>query len=142
MRRRHGFAQAIELVPALLLLQSRDTPGDVGAAISTEQEWDRSSLQSVVQANAKRLQEALRSLEEYGKVVQTDFARKIEKIRYESYTLERALGFSSVTTASSRSRRTISAGPAAAFSILRSLSPGANSSATRFKSVDSSAVSR
>src|SRR5271168_4103975 len=41
-------------------------------------------------------------------------------------TIDRALGFSPSATASSRSRRTISAGPAVAFSILRSLSPGAN----------------
>ena len=45
----------------------------------------------MVQANAKRLQEALRSLEEYGKIVSGDFAQRIEKIRYQTYTLERAL---------------------------------------------------
>src|ERR1700737_3661709 len=42
-------------------------------------------------------------------------------------TIDRALGFSASATASSRSRRMMSAAPAVAFSILRSLSPGANS---------------
>jgi thiamine-phosphate pyrophosphorylase len=88
---RHDFAQAMQLLPASLLLESRDTPGDVGTAISTEQEMERSSLTAVVQANAKRLQEALRSLEEYGKVLHIEFAQRIEKIRYQCYTLERAL---------------------------------------------------
>ena len=74
-----------------LLLEARDALGDVGAAISTDAEWHRPSLVSVVQANAKRLQEALRSLEEYGKVLSSEFAERIEKIRYATYTLERAL---------------------------------------------------
>ena len=52
---------------------------------------DRSSLHAVVQANAKRLQEALRSLEEFGKTVSIDFAQQIERIRYHAYTLERAI---------------------------------------------------
>jgi thiamine-phosphate pyrophosphorylase len=88
---RHDFAQAIQLLPASLLLEARDTLADVGTAISTDAEWQRASLASVVQANAKRLQEALRSLEEYGKILSSDFAQRIEKIRYHSYTLERAL---------------------------------------------------
>jgi thiamine-phosphate pyrophosphorylase len=88
---RHDFAQAIQLLPAPLLLEARDTLGDVGTTISTDAEWQRPSLASVVQANTKRLQEALRSLEEYGKILSSEFARRIEQIRYQSYTLERAL---------------------------------------------------
>lgn len=88
---RHDLAEALQLLPASLLLDARDTLADVGAAISTDAEWDRPSLESVAQANAKRLQEAFRSLEEYGKVVNAEFARRVEKLRYHCYTLERAL---------------------------------------------------
>lgn len=88
---RHDFAAAIQLLPPSLLLSSRDTLGDVGTAISTDAEWQRPSLDAVVAANSKRLQEALRSLEEYGKVLSSEFAQRIERIRYQSYTLERAL---------------------------------------------------
>jgi thiamine-phosphate pyrophosphorylase len=88
---RHDLAQALKMLPAPLLLESRDTPGDVGTSISTVAEMERSSLSAVVQANAKRLQEALRSLEEYGKVLHAEFAQRIERIRYECYTLERAM---------------------------------------------------
>jgi thiamine-phosphate pyrophosphorylase len=88
---RHDLAQALSLLPASLLLESRDTLHDVGTAITTEQEWQRPSLHAVVQANFKRLQEALRSLEEFGKIVTVEFAQQIEKIRYQSYTLERAI---------------------------------------------------
>jgi thiamine-phosphate pyrophosphorylase len=86
---RHDLAEALAGVPSLLL--SRDTLHDVGAAISTASERQRGSLHAVVRANAKRLQEALRSLEEYGKIFGTDVGEAIEKIRYRSYTLEKAL---------------------------------------------------
>jgi thiamine-phosphate pyrophosphorylase len=39
----------------------------------------------------KRLQEALRSLEEYGKVLHGGFAKLVEQFRYRTYTLEQAL---------------------------------------------------
>src|SRR5207302_11228217 len=34
---------------------------------------------------------ALRSLEEYGKILSPDFGQAVEKLRYQSYVLERAL---------------------------------------------------
>ncbi len=88
---RHGLAEALAALPADLLLQARDTLHDVGTAITTPKELDRPSLQAVVAANAKRLQEALRSLEEYGKVVSADLGQHIERLRYQSYTVERSL---------------------------------------------------
>lgn len=88
---RHELARALSLLPGELLLAGRDTLHDVGTALSTTEEWQRASQAAVIQANAKRLQEALRSLEEHGKILSADFARRIEKLRYQSYTLERAL---------------------------------------------------
>jgi thiamine-phosphate pyrophosphorylase len=88
---RHQLAAALEQLPLYLLLQARDTLHDVGTNITTEQEQERASPSAVVRANAKRLQEALRTLEEYGKVLNPSFARVIERLRYESYTMERAL---------------------------------------------------
>jgi thiamine-phosphate pyrophosphorylase len=88
---RHDLAAALERLPAGLLLGARDTLHDVGTGLSTEREWQRESLAAVAQANAKRLQEALRSLEEFGKVFSADFARAVESLRYRGYTLERAM---------------------------------------------------
>jgi thiamine-phosphate pyrophosphorylase len=45
----------------------------------------------VVLANLRRLQEALRSLEEFGKLAGPDLGRVMESLRYRSYTLERAI---------------------------------------------------
>jgi thiamine-phosphate pyrophosphorylase len=46
----------------------------------------------VARINFKRLQEALRSLEEFGKLLGADLAAGLEAIRYRAYTLERAVG--------------------------------------------------
>jgi thiamine-phosphate pyrophosphorylase len=88
---RHDLTAALSSLPSGALLQSRDTPGDVGTDLSTAAEGERASPAAVVQANLKRLQEALRSLEEYGKLHGPDFGRSLEALRYRSYTLEKAI---------------------------------------------------
>jgi thiamine-phosphate pyrophosphorylase len=90
-RLRHQLTETLHVLPANLLLQARDTLRDVGTAVSTPQEQHRASPQAVAQANLKRLQEALRSLEEFGKVYTADLGPALEHLRYRSYTLERAI---------------------------------------------------
>jgi thiamine-phosphate pyrophosphorylase len=92
---RHELAEALDSLSPTLLLEARETQRDVGTAITTPQEQSRHSLHAVVQANFKRLEEALRSLEEYGKLRSGPLGRALEAIRYRVYTLERAilLGF-------------------------------------------------
>jgi thiamine-phosphate pyrophosphorylase len=63
----------------------------VGAAIATESEGRRESVLDVATAAGKRLSEALRSLEEYGKLIDAGFASRIEKLRYRGYELDRRL---------------------------------------------------
>jgi thiamine-phosphate pyrophosphorylase len=72
-------------------LGARETQRDVGTDITTSAEQQRYSLLAVAQANLKRLQEALRSLEEYGKVHSAELGQTLERLRYRSYTLERAI---------------------------------------------------
>jgi thiamine-phosphate pyrophosphorylase len=88
---RHDLAETLAVFPTCLLLEARETLRDVGTSLSTKGEQSRHSLQAVVQANLKRLQEALRSLEEYGKLCSPELGAALEKLRYRSYTLERAL---------------------------------------------------
>jgi thiamine-phosphate pyrophosphorylase len=90
-RLRHGLADALAILRAGMLLEARDTLGDVGTAISTPQEQQRTALDDVCRAACKRLQEALRSVEEYGKLLNADLAIQVEQLRYRAYTLERAL---------------------------------------------------
>jgi thiamine-phosphate pyrophosphorylase len=87
---RHDLTAALrEYAPHLLA--ARDTEGDVGTGIATAAEQVRATLSDVVRANGQRLQEALRSLEEFGKVQDARLGEAVERIRYRSYTLERAL---------------------------------------------------
>ncbi len=88
---RHALAQALEPAWNLPLLAARDTVGDIGTSITTPSEQRRDSALTVARANLKRLQESLRSLEEFGKIVNADLSRAVEQIRYRSYTLERAI---------------------------------------------------
>lgn len=74
------------------LLSNRDTAHDVGTQISTAGEMSRHSISDVVMANCRRIQEALRSLEEYGKLIAPKFAADVKQIRYRSYELEQQLG--------------------------------------------------
>lgn len=89
-RLRHDLSEAI---PAEIgrRLASRDTLGDVGTRISTPREQERASLGAVAAANASRLAEALRSMEEVAKTMPTGHAPALEAIRYRSYTLAQRL---------------------------------------------------
>ncbi len=88
---RHDFAAVLRSHPALATLESRDTVGDVGTTITTPGEGRRADVHEVARVNVKRLQEALRSLEEFGKVIDPAAAAKIEQLRYRSYTAEKDL---------------------------------------------------
>ena len=67
---------------------ARDTPGDLGTALTHPQEASRSSLINVLQANFARTQEALRVLEEYAKLYSADMSAACKQMRYELYTLD------------------------------------------------------
>ncbi|HQZ66355.1 MAG TPA: thiamine phosphate synthase [Planctomycetaceae bacterium] len=80
------------------LLVHRDTERDVGKQVTAFGENRRQDLGDVVLANSRRVQEALRSLEEYGKLVAPDFAATVKQIRYQCYTLQQGLQAVAVST--------------------------------------------
>jgi thiamine-phosphate pyrophosphorylase len=88
---RHDLTRALLELGPPGLLESRDTLGDVGTKIEGTGEYTRLSLTDVLAAAARRLGEALRSLEEFGKLVHPLLGERIEAVRYRSYTLEWAL---------------------------------------------------
>jgi thiamine-phosphate pyrophosphorylase len=87
---RHDLTEALA-VAGNGLIAARDTLADVGTAINTLQEQARVSIMAVVEANFKRLQEALRSVEEFSKLRSRLSGLRVEQLRYRSYTLERAV---------------------------------------------------
>jgi thiamine-phosphate pyrophosphorylase len=87
---RHDVAAATAPLAALAI-GLRDTPGDVGTLLSTPAEQRRADLLAVVTAAGKRTGEALRSCEEYAKVLDPAAARVLEACRYRWYAAEQRL---------------------------------------------------
>ncbi len=85
------WPELLDSLPPEWLLASRETIQDVGTSIGASAEMLRVSPRDVARVNLKRLQESLRSLEEFGKIASVSFAEGIEQLRYRSYTLEKAL---------------------------------------------------
>lgn len=73
------------------LLSARDTPGDVGTQLTHDQEAQRQDVPALLRANLCRVQEALRVLEEYGKLRQPAMGAACKQLRYRVYTLESRL---------------------------------------------------
>lgn len=73
------------------LRAARDTPGDAGTELTHPNEGQRQDIQHVLQANLCRVQEALRVLEEYGKVYNAAMGAAFKQMRYRVYTLESSL---------------------------------------------------
>ena len=76
------------------LIQSRDSQGDVGINIEVEGGKDKKSLASAVVANSRRVQEALRTLEEVAKIDAGEFplnSEKLQRARFAMYTIEKNL---------------------------------------------------
>ena len=89
---RHEFVAALGIVPFEHRLAARETERDVGTAATTPAERHRANPSGVLAANFSRLQEALRTLEEFGKLIDPGLAAAIERVRYRTYTLQRAIG--------------------------------------------------
>jgi thiamine-phosphate pyrophosphorylase len=76
---------------------ARDTSADPGTQISHPQEEQRRDLRHLLQANCSRVQEALRVLEEYGKLAESHhwvapgLAKLAKDMRYRLYVLESEL---------------------------------------------------
>lgn len=73
------------------LIAHRNIIGDVGCDIAVPAEYERSDARHVALAAGKRLSEALRAIEEYGKAIDPALAVAVERIRYGGYELERRL---------------------------------------------------
>ncbi len=88
---RHDLAEALGAISWSQRLAARETQADVGTIITAPAEYKRADFHDILTANFLRLQESLRSLEEFGKIVSNELAAAIEQIRYRTYTLHRAV---------------------------------------------------
>jgi thiamine-phosphate pyrophosphorylase len=92
---RHELGKAAAAIRADDRHAMRDTVADVGTQIAIDSERCRGDAWDVCAASLKRTEQALRSLEEFGKLaditIDAEFARRCEAIRYRLYTLEKAI---------------------------------------------------
>ncbi|MGC9505410.1 thiamine phosphate synthase [Baaleninema sp.] len=70
------------------LRAARNTPEDPGTELTHPREARRATVEEVLQANLCRVEEALRVLEEYGKLYRPDLGAACKQMRYQVYTLE------------------------------------------------------
>jgi thiamine-phosphate pyrophosphorylase len=70
------------------MLSARDSIKDSGRKAK---EQPRINLESIVIANFKRVEEALRVLEEYSKIIHFDIALKYKALRYKIYAIEKKM---------------------------------------------------
>jgi thiamine-phosphate pyrophosphorylase len=99
-RLRHDLTAALRALRRDQLHAARESQIDVGAYINTPEERSRSSLAHIAAAGWQRIQQALRAIEEYAKLLAPDIAPRVEAIRYQAYTLSKAC----TTTAASQER--------------------------------------
>ena len=88
---RHDLTQALAEIATDKLLQSRNTAGDIGTTVEVNSEYQRNSELQIVRANFARVQQSLRTIEEYSKTFDANIARDIEQVRYACYTLEKVI---------------------------------------------------
>jgi len=107
---RHELAAVLSRFPLGERLAARETQADVGTAITTGAERRRDEIGQVLAANFTRLQEALRSLEEFAKLLDADASGRLKQLRYRTYTLQRAVEITGTCCGRSPDRATAGSG--------------------------------
>lgn len=74
-----------------LRLAARNIEKDLGRGNKEKTEKSRSGARELLKANLKRAQEALRSLEEFSKLLKHPASARFKRIRYACYQIEEGL---------------------------------------------------
>lgn len=86
---RHRVDAIVKKLPgAGRFIGTRDSSTDVGRP-SDSLEARRQGIEAVFYANIQRVKEALRVLEEFGKLISPEASRAFKRLRYDIYELEK-----------------------------------------------------
>jgi thiamine-phosphate pyrophosphorylase len=88
---RHQITEVLRHLKQEEWIAARDTTNDVGTKTTTNSEAYRGTTLDVVRASMKRIEEALRSLEEYSKLIDVELSSRLEASRYFFYTIEKTI---------------------------------------------------
>ena len=91
---RHALTRIIEPLGIKGLLASRDIEGDIGRK-STKSEFKRADINAVFYANAQRVKESTRVLEEITKLINPRCAQSLKELRYQFYAIEQRMAVQS-----------------------------------------------
>jgi thiamine-phosphate pyrophosphorylase len=86
---RNELKRAIEKLPREALLKARDSLSDVGGKLYTREEASRSNIGSIFKSNIKRVEEAVRVLEEFSKMIKPALGKKFKAVRFKLYAVEK-----------------------------------------------------
>jgi len=86
---RGSIKTAVSKLPKKKLIKARKALSDVGAKTHTKSELKRKRYKDIFKANIKRAQEALRSLEEFLKLIDAKSSKKFKEMRFRSYEIEK-----------------------------------------------------
>ena len=89
-RLRYSVQRAASLLPKGKLLRARDSRSDVGRPALRGAARRHRTARDLAAANLKRVQEALRVLEEFSRLVKPSAGRAFGTLRFKAYTLEQA----------------------------------------------------
>jgi thiamine-phosphate pyrophosphorylase len=85
---RHSLSRIIDTEDLTKLILSRDSKQDVGRTLSSG-EFDRKTVFDIFFANAQRVKESIRVLEECMKLINKKKAVTLKRLRYTMYELEK-----------------------------------------------------
>ncbi|MCD5398099.1 thiamine phosphate synthase [candidate division NPL-UPA2 bacterium] len=88
---RHEITDVLKGFSTRELLSARNSQGDVGRELCQPGESRRNGYEEIARANMVRSQEALRSLEEFSKVIDSRMGEKFKAIRFQLYSLEKEI---------------------------------------------------
>ncbi|MDR2172016.1 MAG: thiamine phosphate synthase [Planctomycetaceae bacterium] len=86
---RHAMQTVLSQVDFTKRIAARATENDIGRELEAENEYFRTSPQNVIDVNFSRLQESLRSFEEFSKINYAEISKQVEQLRYQSYILHK-----------------------------------------------------
>lgn len=89
-RFRYSVDRAARLLPGSKLLKARDSRSDVGRPALRGAVRPHRNGRDLLTANLKRVQEALRVLEEFSRLVKPSAAQAFGALRFKAYSLEQA----------------------------------------------------
>ncbi len=96
-RLRYSVERAVLLLPKEKLLRARDSRSDVGRPALRGAARQHRNTRDLAAANLKRVQEALRVLEEFSRLGYPAAARVFGSLRFKVYSLEQAFHTKSKT---------------------------------------------